>query len=249
VLFRSIKSEEDRALMVQNLVDCAEYMSDVYERTGKEIHLGLEPEPDCFLETTQDVTAFFAGRLMEQEVLRKHIGVCFDTCHLAVQFEDLAGSLRAMVQEGIRISKVQISSAVKRAVDTGCVDAISQFNDPVYLHQVKTRDSEGKICGWPDLPEFLDDSGAWEQGAGECRVHCHVPLYFEGNGQVESTSSDLTPLFFDAIVENKIEHMEVETYTFDVLPEELRSKGVLGSITDEYRWVLNKISQGEINGF
>lgn len=237
-----IRSEDDKALMVRNLVDCAEYMTDVMERTGKEIHLGLEPEPDCFLETTRDVISFFEDSLMEQDPVRKHIGVCFDTCHLAVQFEDLSESLEEIIRNGIRISKIQISSAIKRTVDAGCVEAVGQFNDPVYLHQVKARKSDGQVCGWPDLPAFMNDVPGMGPDVEECRVHCHVPLYFEGNGLVESTSSDLTPSFFRCAAHNNIEHLEMETYTFNVLPAELRARGVVNSVTDEYRWVLNKIS-------
>jgi len=49
--------------------------------------------------------------------MRCHLGVCLDTCHSALQFEDPLESLRAYRDEGIRISKIQLSAAL------GCTGA------------------------------------------------------------------------------------------------------------------------------
>lgn len=229
-----IEGESDVGLMTQNLLKCVEYLQNIEARTGKEIHLGLEPEPDCFLETTDEVINFFERQELRGDAVRRHLGVCFDTCHLAVEFEDIEISLSKIVEAGIRISKIQISSAVKRTVDAGTGAALEQFNDSVYLHQVKGRMPDGAVRGWADLPLFLK---ALPTDIEECRVHCHVPLYFDGNDDVMSTSSELTPAFFAKVKEYDVEHLEIETYTFDVLPEALKSRGVVGSIVEEYRFV------------
>ena len=41
--------------------------------------------------------------------------------------------------------------------------------------------------------------------------------------------------------EDELEHLEIETYTFDVLPEELRAQDVAASIAREYEWLLPRL--------
>ncbi len=228
-----IKGTADRELMIKNLIKCVRHLQKIEAETGKEIHIGLEPEPDCYLETTDEVLDFFSHDALADEGVRRHLGVCFDTCHLAVEYEDLCEALDKIVDAGILVSKIQISSALKRDIDDGCQDVLSQFNDDVYLHQVKSRGEDGVVVSSPDLNDFFN-----EMPEGDCRVHCHVPLYFEGNDDVGSTASELTREFFGKVAEYGIEHLEIETYTFDVLPEDLKKLGVVGSIVKEYEWVV-----------
>lgn len=249
-----IKSNGDRQAMLDNLTACAAHLSDLEARTGREIHLGLEPEPDCTIETTAESTAFLsdlfeAGALqlaetrglsldMAETLLRRHVGICFDTCHLALQYEDLVHSLQALQAAEIRVSKVQLSAALHTHGSAAMRSRLAAFNDPVYLHQVKTRRPDGQIVAYPDLPEALSspivDQDTW-------RVHCHIPLYYRERDGIGTTADLLTPQLMAALLA-AARHLEIETYTFDVLPPEMRERGVVHSIIEEFKWVQARIS-------
>jgi hypothetical protein len=252
-----ITTEADVQALADNLAATVAYLAALREDTGKEIHLGLEPEPDCYLETTAETIAFFkdvlftAGvaevtrilkcyRSEAEEMMRRHIGVCFDTCHVALQYEDPTESLRAYQFEGIRISKVQLSAALKAASNEETWAALRSFNEPVYLHQVKGRAKSGARFSWYDLPTALDELPTFPD-VEELRVHFHVPLFFNGSGPLQSTADSLTPDFFHELRGGICPHLEIETYTFDVLPPEVHPGDIVKSIAREYAWVLEKL--------
>jgi hypothetical protein len=240
-----------------NLADTVADLHRLQERTGKEIHLGLEPEPDCALETTSEVIAFFEGPLARagvprlattlgcskkaaEAIVRQHLGVCFDTCHLALQFEPLGASLNRLVRHGIRISKVQLSSALEAHPTEAALKQLADFSDPVYLHQVKVLNTAGgTLSGIHDLPLAL----ASPTSAADTlwRVHFHVPLYFTGYGELRSTSRALDADFWEHLLRLPLSHLEIETYTFHVLPPALREGGVAHSIAREFEWVLPRL--------
>ena len=227
-----IKSDNDIALMVRNLEECAGHLALIEQRTGRHISLALEPEPDCFLETTKDILNFFKEHLVKSRIL-PHLGVCFDTCHLAVQFENLENSLRSLLAAGISVPKIQLSAALKTPVTEPALHELEKYCDSVYLHQVRTMDSSGAITRYKDLsPELL--GRLRDSSTGELRAHFHVPLYLAGAGCLESTVQDLTPAFFKTALAAAIPHLEIETYTFDVLPPELRSVSVTDSIARDF---------------
>ena len=252
-----IRSDSDRALIARNLGTAVAYLAALREDTGQEIHLGIEPEPDCLLETTDETVAFFkqfclrdgctevvrilgCSQTRAEELLRLHLGVCFDTCHVALQFENLANSFRRYVAEGIRISKVQLSAALKGRCTPSTLDALQPFAEPTYLHQTKALTETGALISWYDLPFALQEIPAFPT-ARELRVHFHVPLFLHAAGVLESTSSDLTPEFFAELRKGHCSHLEIETYTFGVLPRELAAESVSQSIAREYGWVLGRL--------
>ncbi len=252
-----ITSTRDVQAMVENLAAAVAYLAALHEDTGREIHLGLEPEPDCYLETTAETIAFFKDVLFTSGVaevasilkcyradaetlLRRHLGVCFDTCHVALQYEDLVESLRAYQFEGIRISKIQLSAALQAQSNAASRDALRSFAEPVYLHQVKGRAKSDARYSWSDLPAALDELPNCPD-VEELRVHFHVPLFFTGAGPLQSTASSLTPDFFHELRGGICPHLEIETYTFDVLPPEVHPGDVVKSIAHEYSWVMDKI--------
>jgi sugar phosphate isomerase/epimerase len=248
-----IDDEVGVAAMVENLAATAAYLAALREDTGREIHLGLEPEPWCFLETTAETVRFFKEHLWtsgaetfrrirgcspeEAETsMRRHLGVCFDTCHVALQFEEPLEALRTYAREGIRISKVQLSAALMTKGGSDGWEALRPFAEGVYLHQVRSRAANGEIRAWVDLPRALEDKEGRE-GIEEARVHFHVPLFFTGNGPLASTVSTLSPEFFQELRRGVTSHVEIETYTFDVLPPEVHPGDVVKSIAREYAWV------------
>ncbi len=252
-----ITTEAEVGEMTRNIAACAAYLSALSDDTGRTIHLGLEPEPDCFLETTSETIAFFKESLFTagaaevarilgvdmgraEEIMRRHVGVCFDTCHVAMQFEDLHASLLAYRAEGIRISKVQLSAALQANVQGYGLEALTPYAEPVYLHQVKAIARSGAHFAWYDLTEALDELPDFPD-VEDIRVHFHVPLFFTNSGPLSSTVTELTPDFLHELRSGICPHLEIETYTFDVLPPAIHPGDVVRSIAREYSWVLGKI--------
>jgi len=253
-----ITSDEQMQTLVHRLAECAAHLAGIERQTGCRLTIGLEPEPDCLIETTDETIAFFEGPLLThgvphlrssfgvcaieaEQILRRHLGVCFDTCHLAVQFEDLSDSLRRLIQRGIVVSKIQLSAALRAPLNDATVRQLAAFCDPVYLHQIKTRGRDGRVHSYADLPPALEAPARSEEV--EARIHFHVPLFFEGEGELLSTSDSFTPEFVDDLLRGASEHLEIETYTFNVLPKALRPADVTESIAKEYAWVLSSLLQ------
>lgn len=232
---------------VEPLREMGRVLARLEQETGKTLHLGLEPEPDCLLETTEETIAFFQNDLFrgtgsEEEVLRRHLGVCLDTCHVAMQFEDPAESFRQYRAAGIRVSKVQLSAALECAADIPEA-ALQPFDDGVYLHQVKSlHQQEGvapEINRVTDLPEWL---GGQKPEGDPLRIHAHVPLHWPGSSPLGTTRHTLSQDFWDELQKDSCPHIEVETYTFDVLPDSLRGgRTVKEDMTEECKWALKKI--------
>jgi len=252
-----IEDEADRHVMAANLGSVAAYLAAIRDETGQEMHLGLEPEPDCYLETTEEMIAFYNDALLTtgvdevarimgsdrgraEEAVRRHLGVCLDTCHVALQFEEPLDALRAYAGEGIRISKIQLSAALAAPASPATWTALERFAEPVYLHQVKAFAASGARVAWFDLPVALEEGPAFPD-LEELRVHFHVPLFFQHAGPLGSTAPTLTPEFFRALRSGLCAHLEIETYTFDVLPPEVHRGDVVKSITREYAWVLGRL--------
>jgi sugar phosphate isomerase/epimerase len=244
-----LKAPSDLRAAASNLAALADTLARIRDETGREIHVGLEPEPDCAVETTAEAIRFFerdldaeAARRLgpRSDALRRHIGVCLDTCHAAMQFEDPAESLRRLAAAEIRVSKIQISAALAADGATARRE-LGRFLDPVYLHQVRVRRSDGRFEARADLDTALADDALDASPSAEWRVHFHVPLYFEGLAGLGSTATTLAPGFFAEALSGSTEHLEIETYTFGVLPEPLRTRSVSESFSDEFRWVLDRI--------
>ncbi|MGA0333403.1 MAG: metabolite traffic protein EboE [Kiritimatiellia bacterium] len=220
----------------RQLCQLTQHLHELELETGKLLHLGLEPEPDCILETTEEAVGFFKERLfrsgqVSEELLRRHLGICLDTCHVAMQFENPAEAVRTLRCEGIRISKTQISAALECEAEID-PEELKAFDDGVYLHQIKS--SSGK--SWRDLPEYLAHP---DPRAGTLRIHAHVPLHWEGAEALWSTRHTLSDDFWKTLAASGCPHLEVETYTFHVLPDALRAgRSVAQDMIDECRWAL-----------
>ena len=263
---RWITGRPDVDAMLAMLVETAQHLAGIRDRTGRDICLALEPEPDCFLETGDDAIALLTGPVRQiartaegEELLRRHIGVCYDTAHAAVAFEEPASALERLARADVRVGKVHLSSAMRLAPSPEAIRQLEGFCDEVYLHQVKVR-TEGRIVSFDDLPDAIKNakpqgySIAKPQAASaaapladshrpdaEWRVHFHVPLFFESFGHIRSTSSMLTGALPGALAAAGVEHVEIETYTFGVLPPDLRPGDIADGITAEYEWVLGEM--------
>jgi sugar phosphate isomerase/epimerase len=191
---------------------------------GTRIALALEPEADGALADVNDLVRWWDDRLD-----REHVTACFDACHSAVAYEDPEAALAALDAAGIRVGKAQLSAALR--VPAAARRELERFAEPVYLHQVTERRADGALRSWPDLPEALAADG----DGGEWRVHFHVPIFVERYGALESTQDHLRGVI--ERVRGVTSHLEIETYTWDVLPPDLKASSV-DSIAREYEWVL-----------
>lgn len=229
-------------------------MATVYAKKKKLIHIDIEPEPDCYLETIDETVDFFTGTLFPvgikflveihslsesdaMKILKRHIRICFDTCHVALEYEDPEVSIRKLQNAGIQIGKVQISSALKvdLLVDRRPVsEQLRQFVEPVYLHQVLARHKDGKIKQYRDLDVALDHIN--DPDAVEWRVHFHVPVFLKQYGLLNSTQDD-TLKSLNTCLKTGCNHFEIETYTWEVLPDDLKID-ITDSIERELRWAL-----------
>ena len=169
-----------------------------------------------------------------QDALRRHLGVCYDVCHAAVEFEDPAASVAALRDAGIDIAKLQLSSALKvRPVDEAALAALRPFDEPVYLHQTMAR-RNGEVVRYLDLDQALAAAGTAE---GEWRSHFHVPVFLEEMEHFSTTQDFLREILALHRSSPISDHLEVETYTWDVLPEQYRNVDLSSAIARELGWV------------
>jgi hypothetical protein len=230
-----------------NLRTLARFLATVEKDTGSRVMVCIEPEPGCIFDTCHDIVRFFEERLLnatpaENEMVLRHIGVCHDVCHSAVMFEDQATAVLAYKNAGIQIGKVQVSSAIKvhfggdEALNRLKREQLAQFSEPRYLHQASVQCLNGSNQFYEDLSIAFADATAT---SGEWRVHFHVPIFAERLGVIESTQSDIG-FFLDAIQQHdvQVEHFEIETYAWNVLPESYRglSRNLASGIAEELRW-------------
>jgi sugar phosphate isomerase/epimerase len=244
-----IRSEEDVQAMRRRLWQCVDHVAALCERTGRRLHLGLEPEPMCYLETSEE-TALFFDQLREDRPgdarLTEHLGVNYDTCHLAVEFEEPADVLARFQSRGIRVSKLHFSSALKVRPDAASRQALAAFADDVYLHQVVARAEDGTLKRYADLDLALEAASAVEPAtvASEWRIHFHVPLHSRPTEHFETTTDHLLGVF-DALATQPglCSHAEMETYTWEVLPPELKLRDVVEQLVGEYEWTLAQLAK------
>jgi sugar phosphate isomerase/epimerase len=244
--------------IARNLIRHAAHLVQIERNTGRTIALALEPEPYCFLETIAETGRFFeqhlfagaavaqlvehtgASRSDAEAALRRHLGVCYDVCHAAVEFEGPAGSLEALRRAGIAIPKLQLSAALRiPEVGPETADQLRPFDEPVYLHQVVERRG-GRLTRHLDLPDALA-TVAHSAGA-EWRVHFHVPIFLAELKDFSTTQAFLREILALHRREPISAHLEVETYTWDVLPERYRQVDVASAIARELAWVIEQLS-------
>jgi len=256
----AVQEARDAQRIAENLFHHVAHLVELKRRTGRHIALALEPEPCCYLETVEETVEFFnrylfrgpaLARLSELTGLSKtdaatamhdHIGVCLDLCHAAVEFEDPVGCVRQLQAAGISIPKMQISSGLRLAeLSARSLEALRQFDDPVYLHQVVETGPDG-LMRYLDLPEAMRSLDGRGREGREWRVHCHVPVFLDDLGDFSSTQAfirDVLRLHNQTPVSD---HLEVETYTWNVLPEHLRTGGMDHAIARELTWVREELS-------
>jgi sugar phosphate isomerase/epimerase len=244
--------------IADNLLCAVGHCVSLHRETGVVIALAIEPEPFCLIETIDEAVAFFRDYLFGDaaayklcrltglsrreatDVLPRHLGLCYDVCHAAVEFEDPAESIATLREAGIPVHKLQLSAALRIAhVTQGSRDALRAYDEPTYLHQVVARSADG-LSRDSDLPQALargDDADG-----EEWRVHFHVPVFVDELDAFGTTQDFLAEILTLHRKDPISTHLEIETYTWDVLPERLRQVPVEQAIVRELNWVLDRLS-------
>ncbi|MFG6504057.1 metabolite traffic protein EboE [Microbacterium sp. P05] len=221
-----------------NLAALLTHLRDVRDRTGRTVRVGIEPEPGCILDNVADIVAWLSARprLLEDELL----GLCLDTCHLAVSFADPAAAVAEATAAGVRIVKVQASVALELGdpAAPGALAALAPFAEARYVHQVRARPTgEGVDYAADDLDEVLDPRSAWPSDRA-WRVHVHIPLHATPAPPLRATTEVLLAAV-DAVLRapgGNDAHLDVETYTWSVLPDHLQPETLVDGIAAELRW-------------
>lgn len=262
---RWIASEDRTAweTMTRNLVRVATAMMRVRQEKGKLLHLDIEPEPDGLLENSAEVVAFYETWLLPigaplladtlqisleqaRHSLLEHLQICLDTCHMAVEYEDPFSVLERFQQADIRVGRVQVSSALKvilpedRKQRLLLAQQLEPFAESTYLHQVIEQREGGTFYRYADLIEALPK--LQESPGQQWRIHFHVPLFIEQYGTFFSTQQEIHPVFTLLQKTRFTRHLEIETYTWEVLPPDLKQE-LVESIDREYRWVLETFAK------
>lgn len=286
--YRQDWDTETQQKALANLFAYAQAADAIFQQTGKRIRLCLEMEPGCVLENTAQALAFFtqtlpdfalsltqqchdtqgsegrpaqdASSIQHTTLLQDYLGLCFDICHQAVMQEDIGKIMSDIRDAGIRIGKIQVSSALKvmSASDAATRKALQQFAEPKYLHQTTVRCADGEVLFFNDLDEALTNSRALQ--SEQWWVHYHLPIQSENvalSGHIVpglQTTRDSIETCLDclAALPNK-PHIEIETYTWHVLPKphadtEQGQAWLVEGLSQERQWLLEAMRQRKLVG-
>ena len=244
-----------------NLAKVAAEMAHIREETGKLLHLDLEPEPDGLIENAAEVIDFFKEWLLPkggaylakqlgiypesaESLLREHIRICYDTCHFAVEYEEPATVFSRLQAAGIRIGKIQLSAALQVKLPNDIkerrlvMEKLHPFAESTYLHQVIECRDDGTLHHYPDLTKALPYLE--QTRAQEWRTHFHVPIFIQDYQIFQSTQGDIVTVLELLQQNHACQHLEIETYTWEVLPPQIKMD-VLASIEREYDWVVSNL--------
>ena len=250
---RSLEGEPSRKAF-QQLRHVERMLSGRPATEAVRVVLALEPEPRANVNDTRELTTLYQSSLrLENDP--PGLGTCLDTCHAAVEFEDPSESIARSTDHGAPLGKLQFTSALAlRPERRADVDALLALDEPRYLHQVTARAADGELLRVGDLPELraaLDgpDGERWWRGA-ELRCHFHVPvdLAHLAEGPLATTREHADATLAAALARperwgtNDL-HVEIETYTWDVLPRAARGPGELvDGLEREYAHVLQRLA-------
>lgn len=250
-----VTSNDDVDRLTENLLRVVAHLIDVERQTGRRVKLALEPEPSCFLETTDETVRYFQEHVWSPDgirrlirltglpasevvgLVRRHLGVVFDICHQSVQFEDIAASLRLLRDSGVPIFKFQAASALRVPVVTpDAIDALTPFTDTIYLSQT-TESRDGQLTHRLNLTDAIN---AWriDPGVGrEWRTHFHLPIFLADIGSLGTTRTGIEAGLAVHADTPLSDHLEIETYTWDVLPAHLKTGDITEYVTRELDWM------------
>ncbi|UWX53955.1 metabolite traffic protein EboE [Maribacter litopenaei] len=236
----------------EHMVLIAKQLFELEQKTNKYLHLDIEPEPDGFLENTEEVLFFYSDYLIPiaqqrlckelnmdaslvEKLVKRYITVCYDVCHFSLAYEEPKETFQKFRDADIVVGKIQVSAALKVLFKDKNREEVwkilEKFNEPIYLHQVTEKIGKS-VKTYNDLPVVLEE----KREVDELRAHYHVPIFIEQFGALNSTQDQILDTLKYLSKDSLSEHLEIETYTWDVLPEELK-EDLSHSIIREIEWL------------
>jgi sugar phosphate isomerase/epimerase len=241
-------------LVTEHIRDVVAHLVDLERDTGVTVTLAIEPEPHCVLETTDETIAYFEERLYggaavrefarradlalseAHAALRRHVGVVYDVCHQAVEYEEPRDALERLLDAGIPVLKLQLAAALRVPEVTDAeVERLRQFAESIYLTQTVER-RNGQLTRYLNLEDAL---AAWESDPGprEWRTHFHVPVFLARLGETQTTRDAIEQALAVHRATPQSGQLEVETYTWDVLPDDFKTGDIVDYVSRELEWV------------
>jgi sugar phosphate isomerase/epimerase len=241
-----------------HLAEVTKTLAEIEAKTDTHLHVDLEPEPDCLIENTEESIAFFQDWLWPvggahlanhlkvsqneaESLLRRHVQLCYDTCHFAVEYEEPATVFERLSTADVPVGKIQLSAALRTRLPENrslLADRLRPFAEDTYLHQVVERHEDGTLNRYRDLPDALPHLETTD--AEEWRIHYHVPIYTDAYEGLHSTRGDIADTLALVSEDAFCPHLEIETYTWDVLPAALK-EDLPTSLLREYEWILSNL--------
>ncbi|MBS7253972.1 metabolite traffic protein EboE [Flavobacterium branchiicola] len=250
-----------RQIATKQLITIVIQLVEFYQTSGIFMHLDIEPEPDGIIENSDEYIAFFRDYLLKdgasilaahlscslsqaEEHIRNHLQLCYDVCHFAIGYEESEEVIKKMEKHGLKIGKLQISAALKCTVlSDASVDELQSclrnFDEPTYLHQVVIKTTDERLHKFNDLKNGIE--AMKRDDFMELRTHFHVPIFIEDYQLLQSTQCDIVNILQNWKKTGFTKHLEIETYTWEVLPAHLQLD-LTQSIERELKWVLNKVT-------
>jgi hypothetical protein len=246
------------ASYTEHVLQVVARLVDIHARTGRAVGLALEPEPYCFLETTDEAVQYFRNHLYSGPAaervarlaripiseahiaLRRHVGVVFDICHQAVEYENISESLQKLVDAGIPVFKLQEAAAVYMPqVTDRVVSELTRYADTIYLTQTMEK-REGRLHQYLNLEDAF---AAWKSNPGprEWRTHIHVPVFLDDLGPFRTTRFAIEDALKFHRANPVSRQLEIETYTWDVLPDSLKTGDIVDYVCREIEWVRSEV--------
>lgn len=223
---KSFRRSNDDLLPV--IREMGRFLEKLSSESGRDCHLGFEPEPFGHFDNTEESIAFlqqvFLGQ-PDENALRRRLGLTYDTCHFALQFESPEESFSALARADIRVSKIQASNALSLDPrQPGALEALGRYNEPVYFHQVVARETDGSIRVFPDMTPALEWAATTDDPGREWRCHFHIPIGANPVPPLGDTNDHLLQTIrYQQSHPEWTPHWEAETYTWSVLPDSLRT--------------------------
>lgn len=243
-----------------NLLRVVAFLMRLEQETGRRVKLALEPEPFCFLETIQETVEYFTARVYTLDAairvatlsgqplsevfggLRRFLGVVFDICHQSVEFEDITDDLQLLMNAGIPIFKLQQAAALMvPEVTPEIIEELRRYTGTIYLSQTTER-RDGSLTRYLNLEDAI---AAWEADPGprESRTHFHVPVFLKELGPFQTTRAGIDAALAVHARTPLSNHLEIETYTWDVLPEHLKTGDITEYVVRELEYVRDELDR------
>ncbi len=231
-------SDADAAAARERFAGLAGQLADLERTTGRTIRVGIEPEPSCVVETIDEAVDALS--------VSTRTGSAWRSTPAITRSPSTIRPMRWMRSSAPACGSSSASSrapcAPRRRGSAAGRRRLEEFVEPRFLHQTREpRSSPGQVHGTDDLPEALAGGLPAER---EWRVHFHVPVH---EGGPETTQAELQA-WMAALVGRpaaRVHHLEIETYTWTVLPEDRRpvgEGGLIDGLTREVAWTRDQLT-------